>query len=70
MPVAARMLVVSEESLRHDEVEMIFRPRHSDVKNPPLLIDLGLGPGAQITGDAAITVLRMKTDFHSWPLAE
>jgi hypothetical protein len=41
MAVASAPLAVCEEALRDHEVQMILRPRHGNVQQPPLFLDLG-----------------------------
>src|SRR5579863_1411842 len=54
MPVAVIALTVNEEALRHDDIEMVARPRHGDVKEPPFLFDLRARSGRQIGWHAAV----------------
>ena len=54
MAVALRRLAMGEEALRHDEVQLVLRPRHGDVEQAPLLLDLGRRAGAEIGRDAAV----------------
>ncbi len=60
MAVALRRLAMGEEALRHDEVQIILRPRHGDVKQAPLLLDFGRRPGGEIGGDAAVDGVEQK----------
>jgi hypothetical protein len=39
--VAGAALAMREEALWNHEVQMILRPRHSNVQQPPLFLDLG-----------------------------
>ena len=41
MTVAGSALAMREEALRNHEVQMILRPRHGNVQQPPLFLDLG-----------------------------
>ena len=52
--VAPRRLAVRIEALRHDEVQRVPGPRHRDVEQPPLLVDLVLRAGAEIGRNAAV----------------
>ena len=70
MAVAARGLAVHEEALRRDQVQAVLGPRHRDVEQPALLLDLLRAADAEIGGMQPSTALSTKTFFHSWPLAE
>ena len=54
MAVAIVALAVHEETLRHHEVELVPRPRHGDVKEPPFLFDLRARSGREIRRQAAV----------------
>jgi len=70
MPVAVRILLVDVEALRHHELQLLLRPGHRDVEQPPLLLDLVARPRAHVGGDAAVDDVEDVHDFHSCPLAE
>jgi hypothetical protein len=70
VPVARRGLAVSEEALRHDEVQIVLGARHRDIKQPALFLDLVAVPMPRSEGMQPSTTFMTKTDFHSWPLAE
>src|SRR5260370_36221942 len=38
--VASRMLAVGEETLRHHEMQIVFRARHGDIKQPAFPLGL------------------------------
>jgi hypothetical protein len=54
MPVALRILAMSEETLRNNEVKIVLGARHRAIEQTPLLLDLGGRPGAEVGGNAAI----------------
>ena len=54
MAVALRVLAMGEEALRHDQMQTVLRPRHGDIEQPALLLDLGRGAGAEVGRDAAV----------------
>ena len=69
--VAIVALIVHEKPLRHDEMEMIARPRHRHIeaaasppRSPPIQ------PAEISDGMQPSTAFKIKTDFHSWPFAE
>ena len=45
---------MSKEALWHDEAQIVFRARHGDVEQPPLLLYLGGSSGAKIGWYAAV----------------
>ena len=54
MAVAVGALPLNKEALRHDQVQMILGARHRDIKQPPLLLDLGLRSGGKVRRNAAV----------------
>jgi hypothetical protein len=54
MTVAATGLLMGIETLRHNQVQFILRPRHGHMKKTALLFDLLGGTGGEIRGNAAI----------------
>src|SRR5437667_492267 len=54
MPVAISATRPRVEAMRLDEVEVIARPRHRDVQQPPLLVDLLLAPRRHVRRDGAV----------------
>jgi hypothetical protein len=52
--IALRILAMSEEALRHDETQIVFRAGHGDVEQPSLLLYLRGGSGTKIGGYAAV----------------
>ena len=50
MTIALRVLAVDEETLRHDQMEVVLRARHGDVEQATFLLDLGRGAGAEVEG--------------------
>ena len=54
MAIAGSGLLVSEESLRDDEVQAVLCPGHRDVEKPALLLNLRGRAGSEIGRDAAI----------------
>ena len=47
-------LLVSEEALRHDQVQMILGAGHGDIEQAPLFFELGRAAGTEVRGDAAV----------------
>lgn len=53
---------MGEEALRHDDVQIALRPRHRDIEQPGLVLDLLTGTNTEIRGDAAVDQIHDKTD--------
>ena len=56
-------LSVDVEALRHHEMELIFRARHGDVKEPAFFFDLLAGSDAQVRRDAAVDGIQHEYGF-------
>jgi hypothetical protein len=54
MAIARGGLLVREKPLRHDEMQMVLSPGHSDVQQPAFLLDLRRGASAEIRWEATI----------------
>ena len=54
MTVATRRLPVDEEALRRDQVQAVLCPRHRDIEQPALLLDLIALADRKVARDAAI----------------
>ena len=54
MPVALRILAMGEETLRNNEVKIVFGARHRDIEQTPLLLDFGRRPSAEVGRNTAI----------------
>ena len=54
MPVAERRLPIREEAVRCDQVQRVLGPRHGDIEQPTLLLDLSRRAGAEVRRHAAI----------------
>ena len=65
MPVAEQQLPIREEALRCDQVQRVLGPRHGDIEEPTLLLDLSRRAGAEMDGMQPSTTLSTKTDLHS-----
>jgi hypothetical protein len=48
MPVSAHPLLMREETLRDDHAQMVFCPRHRDIQETTLFLDLRRAPRRQI----------------------
>ena len=70
MPIALHILPVGEEALRHEERSDVLRPRHRDVEQPPLLLNIGGGAGAEVGRYAAIDDVEHEDRLPLLALAE
>ena len=68
MPVAARLLSMHEESLRYDQVQIVFCARHGDVEQAPFFLELGGRAGAQIGRHAAVNDVKDEYRLPFLPL--
>jgi len=59
MPVGQAALLMGEESLGVEKVKFVLRPRHGDVEEAALLLDLGAASGARSLGMQPSTTFRM-----------
>jgi hypothetical protein len=69
--VAIALLLVSKETLRQDQMQMILRAGHRDIEKTALFLELGgvaLCRGSE--GMQPSMAFRIKTARQSWPLAE
>jgi hypothetical protein len=66
--IAPRMLAMGEEALRDDEMQTVFRPRHGDIEQSPLLFDFGCRACAEVRGDAAVDGVEDEDRFPFLPL--
>jgi hypothetical protein len=60
MPVASAFLLMRKEALRQEQVQMILRARHRDIKETALLLDLRCAARGEVRRDAAINHVQNK----------
>src|SRR6185369_17094951 len=63
MPIAVSALPVGEEALRDNEVEIVPGACHSYIEQPPLLLDLLRGAGAEVRRYASIDDVQYENRF-------
>src|ERR1700692_4248133 len=66
--IAVAPLLMGEEALRHDQMELVLGARHRDVKETPLLLDLGTRAGSEIRGQATVHDVESKHRLPFLPL--
>jgi hypothetical protein len=68
MPIALGILPMGEETLRHDEVQIVLRAGHCDIEQSTFFLDFGGGAGAEIGGDTAVHGIQHEDGLPLLPL--
>ena len=57
------ILLIHKQTPRHDQIQLVFRPRHGDMEQSEFFFNLVRGPGRLGPGDAALHNIQNAHDF-------
>ena len=63
MTAIVLILLIHKQTLRDDQIQLVFRPGHGDMKQSAFFFNLVRGPGRLGRGDAAVHNIQNAHDF-------